>query len=98
MASVSEYCFLMKIFRVVPGVLAGAVLCMTFHSNAAPPPVTGSIVLASHKALYTVTLTGTRAGSDYLDVSGKMILEFTDACDAWTTSQKSLLRTVTGEG
>ena len=27
-----------------------------------------------------------------------MILEFTDACDAWTTNQKSLLRTVTGEG
>jgi len=91
----------MKTFRVgsiVPGLLAGAVLCIPLHTNAAPPPVVSSIVLASHKALYTVTLTGTHPGSDYLDVSGKMILEFTDACDAWNTKQKSLLRTVTGEG
>jgi hypothetical protein len=65
---------------------------------AAAPPAASQIVLASHKALYSVTLTNTRPGGDYLDVSGKMILEFTDACDAWTTNQKSLLRTVTGEG
>jgi hypothetical protein len=66
---------------------------------ATPAPVVAAqAVLASHKALYAVTLTGTRPGGDYLDVSGKMILEFTDACEAWTTSQKSLLRTVTGEG
>ena len=92
----------MKTFRVgsiVPGLLAGAVLCMPVHSIAAPPSSAVSPnVLASHKALYTVTLTGTRPGSDYIDVSGKMILEFTDACEAWKTSQKSLLRTVTGEG
>ncbi len=67
--------------------------------SATPAPVSSpQITLASHKALYSVTLTSTRPGGDYLDVSGKMILEFTDACDAWTTSQKSLLRTVTGEG
>ncbi len=91
----------MKTFRVgsiVPGLLAGAVLCMPFHTSAGSPPVVSPVTLASHKALYTVTLTGTHPGSDYLDVSGKMILEFTDACDVWTTKQKSLLRTVTGEG
>jgi hypothetical protein len=91
----------MKIFRVGPiasGFLAGAVLSMPISTSAAPPSAVNQTVLASHKALYTVTLTGTHPGSDYLDVSGKMILEFTDACDAWTTNQKSLLRTVTGEG
>jgi hypothetical protein len=91
----------MKTFRVgaiVPGLLAGAVLSLPFHSIAAPSSAVGPVALASHKALYTVTLTDTRPGSDYLDVSGKMILEFTDACEAWKTSQKSLLRTVTGEG
>jgi hypothetical protein len=55
-------------------------------------------VLASHKALYKVTLTSTRPGADYQDVTGKMFLEFTDSCDAWTTNQKSLLRVVTDEG
>jgi hypothetical protein len=93
----------MKISRsgsIARGLLAGVILCVSFHADAAPPaPLPASqTVLASHKALYTVTLTNTRPGSDYLDVSGKMILEFTDACDAWTTNQKSLLRTVTGEG
>ena len=93
----------MKIFsegRAARFLAAGAVVFGTAVAFAAPPaPVPASqAVLASHKALYTVSLTGTRPGADYLDVSGKMILEFTDACDAWTTSQKSMLRTVTGEG
>jgi hypothetical protein len=77
-------------------------LTVSLAAHAAAPagvPIPASqIVLASHKALYTVTLTSTRPGSDYIDVSGKMVLEFTDACDAWTTNQKSLLRTVTGDG
>ena len=91
----------MKIFRfgfVARSFVVGAVLSLPFHADAAASPAGSQIVLASHKALYSVTLTGTRPGGDYLDVSGKMILEFTDACDAWKTSQKSLLRTVNGEG
>ena len=82
----------------VCGFLAGTILVGSFHVLAAPPVPVNAPILASHKALYSVTLTATRPGGDYLDVSGKMTLEFTDACDAWTTSQKSLLRTVTGEG
>lgn len=54
-------------------------------------------ILASHKALYAVSLTSTRPGSDYSDVSGKMALEFNDRCNVWTTRQKSLLRTVSGD-
>jgi hypothetical protein len=82
---------------VARGLLVGGMLLSAAAVEAGPPP-NAPIGLASHKALYSVTLTTTRPGSDYLDVSGKMILEFTDACDAWTTNQKSLLRTVTGEG
>ncbi len=80
---------------------AGMALCVLSAAMAAPPPViplTAQPVLASHKALYKVTLTSTRPGTDYQDVTGKMFLEFTDACDAWTTNQKSLLRIVTDEG
>jgi hypothetical protein len=102
-ASVCEHRCFMKTSSlgwVARGLLAGAIIGVPFQAFAAPaaPVPASSTVLASHKALYSVTLTGTRPGGDYLDVSGKMILEFTDACDAWTTSQKSLLRTVTGEG
>jgi hypothetical protein len=83
--------------RLAIGAVWGAIVFGS-GASAAPPFSSSQTVLASHKALYSVTLTATRPGSDYLDVSGKMILEFTDACDAWTTSQKSLLRTVTGDG
>jgi hypothetical protein len=91
-----------RVGLVIGSLLLGALAIIPFPAlsaapAAAPIPVS-SLVLASHKALYSVTLTSTRAGADYLDVSGKMILEFTDTCDAWTTNQKSTLRTVSGEG
>jgi hypothetical protein len=105
MASVCEHRTFMKTSRFVliaRTLLAGTVIGGAFQTQAAPPSAVALVanqpVLASHKALYSVTLTNTRPGGDYLDVSGKMFLEFTDACDAWTTNQKSLLRTVTGEG
>lgn len=88
--------------RVARTLFIGTIFGAAFQTQAAAPSAAAltanAPVLASHKALYSVTLTNTRPGSDYLDVSGKMFLEFTDACDAWTTNQKSLLRTVTGEG
>jgi hypothetical protein len=83
-------------------VSAGAMWSVLSVSTAAAPPVipssTAQTVLASHKALYNVTLISTRPGTDYQDVTGKMFLEFTDSCDAWTTNQKSLLRVLTDEG
>lgn len=89
----------------VPGFLAcscvaGAFLLSSAHA-AAPvgiPPASAQLPLASHKALYTVSLIATRPGADYLDVSGKMSLEFADKCSVWTTKQKSLLLTIAGDG
>ena len=78
-----------------------SVLIATSALAAAPlaaPRTAAATMLASHKAVYSVSLTSTRPGGDYLDVSGKMSLEFADKCDVWKTTQKSLLRTVTGEG
>jgi hypothetical protein len=88
--------------HVIRMLALGAAVVIPFPAHSASP-AGGAVpapqtILASHKALYTVTLTSTRPGSDYIDVSGKMLLEFTDSCDAWTTNQKSLLRTVSGEG
>lgn len=104
MASVFEHYSFMKISRsyVIAGsIMAGILISLASPTDAAAPASAvppSQILLASHKALYSVTLTGTRPGGDFLDVSGKMILEFTDSCEAWTTNQKSLLRTVSGEG
>jgi len=61
---------------------------------ATPPQA----MMASHRAVYSVSLTATRPGGDFVDVSGKMSLEFVDKCDVWKTTQQSLLHTITGEG
>lgn len=78
-----------------------ATLAPSIARSAAPvamPPSSSQLTFASHKALYSVTLTGTRPGSDYVDVNGKMSLEFADKCSVWTTRQKSILLTVAGDG
>ena len=97
----------MKIFGRDPfalGLTLGMALFVTVSArSAAPagpqPQLFGpQPILASHKALYLVTMTNARSGGEYLDVSGKMLLQFTDACDGWTTSQKSLLRSLMADG
>ncbi|HLG87645.1 MAG TPA: DUF1849 family protein [Alphaproteobacteria bacterium] len=86
------------------GLTLGMVLFATVSARSAAPAgpqpqlPSPQPVLASHKALYTVTMTNARSGGEYLDVSGKMLLQFTDACDGWTTSQKSLLRSLLADG
>jgi hypothetical protein len=78
------------------------VVCLHSHSARSATPLAAAAQstspLASHKALYSISLTSVRQGADYADVRGKMAIEFNDACDAWTTSQKSLLRIVAGDG
>lgn len=83
-------------------VVAGAGVFALSPAGAATPagaPLAGNgPTLASHKAVYAVTMTSVRPGGAYVDISGKMLLEFTDACDVWTTNQKSLLKTVSADG
>lgn len=84
------------------GLSAGVVLCVAFPAVSAAPaaaPVPQPpMALISHKAVYSVTMTNARTGGEYLDVTGKMLLQFTDACDGWTTNQKSMLRTLLADG
>jgi hypothetical protein len=83
---------------VSAGALLSALSVATATTPQGIPSAAAQPILASHKALYKVSLTSTRPGTDYQDVTGNMFLEFTDSCDAWTTNQKSLLRIVTDDG
>ena len=80
------------------GLTVGMALFVTVSARSAAPAgpqmPAPQPSLASHRALYAVTMINARAGGEYLDVSGKMLLQFTEACDGWTTSQKSLLRSL----
>jgi len=47
-----------------------------------------SVELSAHRALYEITLESVRNGSEITDLSGRMMLEWADACDGWTVNQK----------
>lgn len=44
--------------------------------------------LQPHRALYELTLATVRSNSDITTLTGRMALEWADACDGWTVNQK----------
>ena len=64
-------------------------------SSAAAAPA----VFAPHKAIYAMSLATAKAGAGgVVDVSGKMLFEWLDACEGWTTDQKFALQYVYNNG
>src|SRR5215813_1144058 len=69
--------------------LASLVLALLLLSGAAPVP---AVDLVSHRAVYRLALDSNALGVDVSDVQGEMIYEWGDACDGWTTTQKSRMK------
>ena len=51
-----------------------------------------------HRAVYKMSLLSARNSSKVSDVCGRMMFEWADACDGWTTEQRFQLRFVYAEG
>lgn len=51
-----------------------------------------------HRAIYKMSLSSARNSSKVSDVRGRMMFEWADACDGWTTEQRFQLRFVYSEG
>lgn len=54
--------------------------------------------LASHRAIYSISLASSEYGSDVAAITGKMALEVADGCDGWTFRQRIVQRIVSLEG
>lgn len=54
--------------------------------------------LASHRAVYTMTFGTARSGSSMVDARGVMVLEWAEACDGWTVSQRVKLMLYSAQG
>ncbi len=54
--------------------------------------------MASHRAIYSISLASARFGSNVAAITGKMALEVADGCDGWTFRQRIVQRIVNTEG
>jgi hypothetical protein len=66
-------------------------------SLPAPAGVPAPSAMLAHKALYTLTLGGTK-GTDVIAAHGTMGYEVTDACDGWAVRQRLRMTITNAEG
>jgi len=76
---------LFVVIAVAP-VLACAAPPLT--AGAAVPAKMDGAVITPHRAIYDMTLVSTKNGSNVADVSGRMVFEWSDVCDAWAVQQR----------
>ena len=68
-------------------------------AQAAPGATSGAAAeILPHRAVYKMSLLSARNSSKVSDVRGRMMFEWADACDGWTTEQRFQLRFVYAEG
>lgn len=73
--------------------LAAALMLVVSGAAQAAP-----LGLASHRALYDMTLKSASRGSDIAELNGQMLIEVIDVCDGWTLEQRIALTIVNFQG
>jgi hypothetical protein len=100
--------FLGKLLGAAMGVALGAAVTLVASADAPalaatlPSALPSSSEVAAaiqpHRAIYAMSLLSARNSSKVSDVRGRMMFEWADACDGWTTEQRFQLRFVYSEG
>lgn len=104
----------MRFYHTIFGVLSLALcltLASAWAAPAPPPEKTAApaststsevqptkIIVAPHRAIYDMTLTSVKNGSNIIGVSGKMLFEWGDVCDGWAVQQHLKLHFTYSEG
>ncbi|MEI8393912.1 MAG: cell envelope integrity EipB family protein [Rhodospirillaceae bacterium] len=71
--------------RLIALVFGAAVLFTVSPGPAATPA--GALAIVPHRAIYRLSLLTARSSSPVVDVTGRMMFQWADACDAWTVEQ-----------
>ena len=66
--------------------LRPAVLAVVVASLAIGPAL--AIELSPHRAVYSMNILSVRSNSDFVDIRGQMLLDWSDVCDGWTLNQR----------
>jgi hypothetical protein len=80
--------------KTVRNALAGGLLAALLIPDSAGALVTH----ASHRAFYEIRIGRVDAGSQIVDARGRMVAEWSRACDGWTSSQLLIVSMAPGEG
>jgi len=80
--------------------LSGLALILTLLVGIAAevPSATAEIVIAPHRAAYTLTLKRTGRDSAISNANGAMVYSWGETCDGWTVDQQFVLNVVQGDG
>lgn len=76
-------------------VSTAAPLVATPLADTSTPP---KIIIAPHRALYSMSLASAKNGGSTTDVSGHMLFEWADVCDGWAIQQHMQLHFIYAEG
>ena len=72
--------------------LGSLLLALLSGALQSPSALAAVSEFASHRATYDMKLSRSQNGSEVADVRGTMTYEWLDACDGWTTTQKSQMK------
>ncbi len=75
-----------------------SLLAVALMLSAPGSAQTASSGMASHRAIYDMTLKSARQTSDIAEINGQMLIEFVDVCDGWTLKQRIALTIVNFQG
>lgn len=89
-------------YRSLLGLTAAAVLMLGLvvagPPSLAAPDAKAAARLSPHRAAYAMSFGSARSGAGTVDARGVMLIEFSEACDGWTTTQRVHLDLVNGQG
>lgn len=71
---------------------------LALASLTAPASLQASVTHASHRAFYEINIGRVDASSNIVDARGRMVAEWREACDGWTTNQRLVVSMAPGEG
>lgn len=90
----------MRLLAALPAVLFAVGLWQqpaTAANSPVPLPPPATVNMLAHRALYTLTLSGTKGG-DIVAARGTMGYEVTDACDGWAVRQRLRMTITNADG
>lgn len=81
--------------RAIRNALAGGLFVALLAPDVAGA---AAVTHASHRAFYEIRIGRVEAGSNIVDARGRMVAEWRQACDGWSSSQRLVVSMAPGEG